>query len=202
LAVICAGHNSLDKPDGTLDAANSTQYVFLYNVAGANKTKPTLLQVIPQSNAHVGLVFSPDGKMLYAAGGADDAVYAYSLTGGIWSLAATIPLGHSNTGVGIGVRPNASGIGISADGGTLVVANNYNDSISVIDTATRTVRYEHDLRPYFADNEGTDGVAGGTYPFAVVVKSNSTAYVSSDRDREVIPSTLPPPETRPICSAG
>jgi hypothetical protein len=82
LAVICAGHNSLDKSDGTLDAANSTQYIFLYNVAGANKTKPALLQVIPQTNAHVGLVFSPDGKMLYAAGGADDAAYAYSLTGG------------------------------------------------------------------------------------------------------------------------
>ena len=54
------------------------------------------------------------------------------------------------------MQPNASGLGISADGQTLVVANNYNDSISVIDTATRTVRYEHDLRPFFANNEGTD----------------------------------------------
>jgi YVTN family beta-propeller protein len=186
LAVICAGQNSLDKSDGTLDVANSTQYIFLYNVAGANKTKPKLLQVLTQTNAHVGLVFSPDGKMLYAAGGADDAVYAYALTGGTWSLAATIPLGHGGVGLGLGVRPNASGMGISADGKTLVVANNYNDSISVIDTATRSVRYEHDLRPFFAYNEHTDGVAGGTYPFAVVVKGNSTAYVSSDRDREVV----------------
>jgi YVTN family beta-propeller protein len=186
LAVICAGQNSLDKPDGSLDAANSNQYIFLYNVAGANKSKPKLVQVLPQTNAHVGLVFSPDGKALYAAGGADDVVYAYTLVGGTWSLAGTIPLNHGNKGVGLGVRPNASGLGISADGRTLVVANNYNDSISVIDTATRTVRYEHDLRPYFAYNEGTDGVAGGTYPFAVVVKGNSTAYVSSDRDREVV----------------
>src|SRR4029453_19110092 len=69
---------------------------------------------------------------------------------------------------------------------TLVVANNYNDSVSVIDTAARRVRYEHDLRPYFAGNEGTNGVAGGTFPFAVVVKGNDTAYVSSDRDREVV----------------
>ena len=186
LAVICAGQNSLDKPDGSLDTANSTQYVFLYNVAGANKTKPKLVQVIPQTNAHVGLVFSPDGKSLYAAGGADDAVYAYTLTGATWSFAAKISLGHGNQGVGLGVRPNASGLGISADGRTLVVANNYNDSISVIDTATRTLRYEHDLRPFFADNEGTGGVGGGSYPFAVVVKGNNTAYVSSDRDREVI----------------
>ena len=50
------------------------------------------------------------------------------------------------------MQPNASGLDVSADGRTLVVANNYNDSISVIDTATRTVRYEHDLRPYFANN--------------------------------------------------
>src|SRR4030081_961201 len=46
LAIICAGQNSLDKPDGTLDTPNSTQYIFLYNVAGANKNKPALLQVI------------------------------------------------------------------------------------------------------------------------------------------------------------
>src|SRR5262249_10205359 len=38
LAVICAGQNSLYKPDGTLDTPNSTQFIFLYNVAGANKT--------------------------------------------------------------------------------------------------------------------------------------------------------------------
>jgi hypothetical protein len=37
LAVITAGQNSLDKPDGSLDTANSTQYIFIYNVAGANK---------------------------------------------------------------------------------------------------------------------------------------------------------------------
>src|SRR5262249_34533776 len=47
-------------------------------------------------------------------------------------------------------------------------------------------RYEHDLRPYFANNEGAAGGVGGTFPFAVVVKGNGTAYVSSDRDREVI----------------
>jgi DNA-binding beta-propeller fold protein YncE len=75
---------------------------------------------------------------------------------------------------------------MSTDGKTLVVANNYNDSISVIDTATRTVRYEHDLRPFFANNEGHAGGAGGTFPFAVVLKGNGTAYVSSDRDREVV----------------
>jgi YVTN family beta-propeller protein len=186
LAVITAGHNSLDKPDGSTDTAASTQFIFIYDVTGANKTKPALKQVIQQTNAHVGLVFSPDGKTLYAAGGADDAVYAYTVTGGTWSLAAKIALGHSNKGVGLSVRPNASGLGISVDGKTLVAVNNYNDSVSIIDTATNAVRFEHDLRPYFANNEGTAGGVGGTFPFGVVVKGNGTAYVSSDRDREVV----------------
>jgi DNA-binding beta-propeller fold protein YncE len=186
LAVLCAGHNSLDKPDGTTDTANSTQFIFLYDVSGTHARAPQLTQVIQQTNAHVGLVFSPDGGTLYAAGGRDDAVYAYTRVGGSWSLSATIALGHGGKGVGVGVGPNASGLGISTDGATLVVANNYNDSISVIDTASATVRYDHDLRPYFAGNEGKSGGIGGTFPFAVVVKGNDTAYVSSDRDREVV----------------
>src|ERR1700730_14358344 len=186
LAIITAGQNSLYKPDGTVDTANSTQFIFLYNVEGSNRATPVLMQVIQQVNAHVGLVFSADGNTLYAAGGADDTVNVYAKTGGVWAPAAQIALGHSDKGVGLSVRPNASGMGLSADGTTLVVANNYNDSISVIDTDARVVRYEHDLRPFFTNNEGTNGAAGGTFPFAVVVKGNDTAYVSSDRDREVV----------------
>jgi DNA-binding beta-propeller fold protein YncE len=186
LAVLCAGQNSLYKADGTVDAAASTQFIFFYDVSGEHKAAPLLKQVIQQTNAHVGLVFAPDGGTLYAAGGRDDAIYAYTKNAGAWSLSKTVPLGHGGKGVGINVSPNASGLGISADGKTLVVANNYNDSISVIDTATGAVRYEHDLRPYSAGNEGVNGGVGGTFPFAVVVKGNGTAYVSSDRNREVV----------------
>ena len=185
LAVLCAGQNTLYDANGNTDKANSTQYIFLYNVAGANEKNPVLIQVIQQTNAYVGLVWAPNGKTLYAAGGNDDAVYAYTLSVGAWTQSAKIALGHNGKGVGLGVQPNAGGLAISADGKTLVVANNYNDSISVIDTATNSVRYEHDLRPYFVGNEGVSGVAGGTYPFAVVMKGNGIAYVSSNRDREV-----------------
>src|ERR1700730_13255849 len=82
LAIITAGQNSLYKPDGTVDTANSTQFIFLYNVTGANKAAPVLMQVLQQVNAHVGLVFSPDGNTLYAAGGNDDAVYVYTKRSG------------------------------------------------------------------------------------------------------------------------
>src|SRR5262245_18024312 len=195
LAILTAGQNSLYKPGGTVDVANSTQYIFFYNVEGANRARPALTQVIKQVNSHVGLAFSLDGNTLYAAGGNDDAVYVYTRSGGVFAAAVPIPLNHfapgatgsaRNKGVGLSVQPNASGLDLSADGKTLVVANNYNDSISVIDTATKLVRYEHDLRPFFANNEARNGGVGGTFPYAVVLKGNGTAYVSSDRDREVI----------------
>src|SRR5215472_5574600 len=59
LAILCAGHNSLVKPDCTPDTAASTQFIFLYDVSGAHQSSPMLTQVIQQTNAHVGLVFSP-----------------------------------------------------------------------------------------------------------------------------------------------
>src|SRR5262249_6383238 len=103
LAILCAGQNSLYKPDGTVDAANSTQYIFLYDVSGKSKQAPSLTQVIKQTNAHVGLVFSPDGSTLYAAGGRDDVVYAYTKSGGAWSLHTAAKVGHRDQGIGVGV---------------------------------------------------------------------------------------------------
>ena len=186
LAVLCAGQNSLVKPDGTTDVAASTQFIFLYDVSGSHKRSPLLTQVLTPTNSHVGLAFAPDGQKLYAAGGRDDLVHVYSKAGATWGESGTIALNHAKVGIGVGVVPNAGGLGMSKDGQTLVVVNNYNDSISVIDTATGTVRYEHDLRPFFPGNEGLAGGTGGTFPFAVAIKDNRTAYVTSDRDREVV----------------
>ena len=97
LAILTAGMNSLyfhnycepGTPNcavGKIDTSASTQFLFLYDISGANKTSPVLKQVIQQPNAHVGLVWSPDSKTLYAAGGCDDAVYAYANNGGSFSL--------------------------------------------------------------------------------------------------------------------
>jgi DNA-binding beta-propeller fold protein YncE len=209
LAVLTAGFNSLYFPNtddltdpnlGKVDKTASTQFLFLYDIAGANKAKPALKQVIQQLNAHVGLVWAPSSQTIYAAGGCDDTVYAYTKSGGNFALSAAINLGHSpsgcgasgtsadETGLGLSVEPNVAGLAISADGGTLVAANNYNDSISVISTATAKVLYEYDLRP-FATSGAPDGTKGGTFPFSVVLKASKVgniAYVGSDRDREVI----------------
>src|SRR5882724_4592182 len=194
LAILTAGMNSLFDSSGTVDTAASTQFLFLYDISGANKTNPVLKQVIQQLNAHVGLVWAPDSQTLYAAGGCDDLVYAYSTNGTSFALKTQISLGHApngcisntanRTGLGLGVEPNVAGLAISADGTTLVAANNYNDSISVIDTASATVRYEYDLRPY-ATSGAPAGAKGGTFPYAVVL-NGALAYVGADRDREVI----------------
>ena len=81
LAILTAGMNSLYDASGNVDTAASTQFLFLYDISGANKTNPVLKQVIQQLNAHVGLVWAPNSQTLYASGGCDDAVYAYSNNG-------------------------------------------------------------------------------------------------------------------------
>jgi len=204
LAILTAGMNSLYYPNtpanitagliGKIDTAASTQFLFLYDVSGANKSKPVLKQVIQQLNSHVGLVWAPDSQTLYAAGGCDDVVYVYTNNGANFTLSKQISLGHApgrcvsnaanRTGLGLGVEPNVAGLAISSDGKTLVAANNYNDSISLIDAATGTVRYEFDLRPY-ASSGAPNGTKGGTFPYSVVL-NGSVAYVGCDRDREVV----------------
>lgn len=106
------------------------------------------------------------------------------------------------------VAPMAAGLAISNDGQTLIVANYYNDSITVFtgglniwmdqwvaDAASAQGAQgllqgtELDLRPGKAASSPSPGTPGGEYPFWVVIAGNSgpgaTAYVSSLRDREI-----------------
>ncbi len=79
----------------------------------------------------------------------------------------------------------AAGLAISPDGKTLYVANYQNDSLSVINTATRAVTNEI---VFFAPGQTT---AVGEMPYWPVVLSSSTGapvktYVSSQRDGQVL----------------
>jgi DNA-binding beta-propeller fold protein YncE len=196
LAVSTAGYNTVYTGDNhrTLDREASTQYIFIYDVSGENKANPKFVQAINQTNAFNGLVWSGDQK-LYASGGADDNVYVYERNSVVptahWVLSATVGLSHNNAGIGSGVRPNAGALAVSADGKTLVVANNYNDSISIIDTNTNSVITEYDLRPY--NTQRDEGGAGGEYPWAVKMKADGTTFISSVRDREVVALDLSNP---------
>ncbi len=106
------------------------------------------------------------------------------------------------------VAPMAAGLAISNDGQTLIVANYYNDSITIFTGGLSMWQQqwvadagsaqghqglyqgkELDLRPGKAASSPSPGTPGGEYPFWVVIAGNSgpgaTAYVSSLRDREI-----------------
>jgi DNA-binding beta-propeller fold protein YncE len=136
-----------------------------------------------------------------------------------------LTLGHSTGGIGLVVAPSeptpvvnsltyaqpcAAGVAVSSDGQKLVVANYYNDSITVFTgglgnwaplgslTAEEpggiTNVGELDLRPGKAASSPAPGTPGGEYPFWVVIAQPSLpagsttttwAYISSLRDREI-----------------
>jgi hypothetical protein len=54
-----------------------------------------------------------------------------------------------------------------------------------VDLTTQLVKGDLDLRPG-VNNPLLAGVPGGEFPFWISVKGNSTAYISSARDREVV----------------
>jgi 6-phosphogluconolactonase (cycloisomerase 2 family) len=182
LAVLTTGYNKYkDEVSGKADPNLQNEYVFIFDVSHG---KPLQKQVLQVPNTYAGLVFSPDDKTLYVSGGKDDSVHTFSQKDSVWSEAATaIKLAHAASGP-TGLSPVAAGLDVTADGSKLVVANLYNDSVSVIDVAKRAVTAETDLRP--GKSGGASGTAGGNYPFWVSIKGNDTAYVSSVRDREVV----------------
>ena len=145
--------------------------------------------MIQVPNTYAGIVFDPSGKSFYVAGGDNDNVHLYNLgANGLWaeSTSSPIALGHK-TANGLGVGPEAAGLALTADGNRLVVANYYNDSISILTKTDGvwTKSAEYDLRPGKISTANA-GVPGGEYPFWVSIVGNTTAYVSSLREREIV----------------
>ncbi|HZR66880.1 MAG TPA: beta-propeller fold lactonase family protein [Terriglobales bacterium] len=187
LLVLTSGYNLMNSSSGSRIPADSTQFAFIYDIS---QNRPVQKQVIQVPNTYSGVVFDPSGDSFYVSGGVDDDVHAYSLKqNGMWAeqTGSPILLGHNGMGVGLDVKPQAAGIAITKDGSKLVVANYYNDSISVLKRNENgwTVANELDLRPG-KENPKKTGVPGGEYPLWVAIKGNDTAYVSSLRDREIV----------------
>ncbi|MBK9966002.1 MAG: hypothetical protein IPP07_14280 [Holophagales bacterium] len=212
LAVLTSGYNRVFFPYGTnanaMNTADSTEYVFLYDISsGAADKAPQVVQI---PNSYHGIVFDPSGWAVYVGGLSDDAVHIITRSAtGTWGLQTgnNLLLGHNGKGVGLGldvppgtvlfqinnqvsVAPAAAGVAVSTDGRTLAVANYYNDSITVFTGGygNWSKLKEFDLRP--GKNDPLQhGVPGGEYPFWVAIKGNGTSakvYVSSIRDREVV----------------
>ena len=169
--------------------------------------------------------FASTGAVDPSASAGDNVhVYTPVASTGAWAQSAQLLLGHTS-GNGLDVQPPAgmqplqpnevvavdpcaAGVAVSDDGRTLVVANYYNDSITIFTGGLGAwkKKAELDLRPGKSD-PAKAGVPGGEYPFWVAIRGNgpgATAYVSSIRDREVVIASLgaTPKVTARIAVAG
>jgi YVTN family beta-propeller protein len=205
LFLLTAGFNGWVDGKGKPIPAASTEHLFVYDVSGAT---PAMRQDIPVANTYGGMSLSSDGKSLYVAGGDDDNLHFFkSDATGAWSEdGSAVAFGHKY-GNGLAknpmvLKPMAAGTALTADGKTLVVANYENDSIDVVDLGARKAT-ELDLRPGKID-QAHKGVGGGEFPYWVAIKGNDTAYISSERDRElvVVALALSPHVTARIPVAG
>ena len=234
MLVLTSGYNRVfDEGSNSLttwEASDSNEYVFVYDISTGAPIKKQVLQV---PITYFGIAWDPTSTNtdpvgsntvahFYVSGCSWDAVNIYSYTGSQWAEENTVEvkneavprlqLGHSNTGVGIGVYPCAAGIALSPSGQTMVVSNYYNDSISIFtggygnwqpeDVATGQPVASNgnppvsnlDLRPGKSLVSPTSGTPGGEYPFWVVIQdtvandtndAHAVAYISSIRDREI-----------------
>lgn len=188
LLILTSGYNqqyfASGPHAGKVNPADSHEYVFIYDVSGP---APRQTQVVQVSNTYCGIAFSPDGQSFFVSGGDDDNVHVFHYSGAAWKEATPpIALGHAR-GLGHGVRAEAAGLALTADGQTIVVADYENDAITLLHHgATGWARgAELDLRPGKSDSR-QHGVPGGEFPFWVVIKGNDTAYISSLRDRQIV----------------
>lgn len=206
LLILTSGFNRLSLPSGRMDPAASSEYVFVFDITGRT---PRQTQVVHVADTDGGIAFAPDDSRFFVAGGVDDTVHVYARLGDHWAQdGAAVALGHKS-GLGLGIKPSAAGLAVTADGARVVVADRHNDAISIVDVKTRAVSGELDLRPGKSD-PAKRGVAGGEYPDWVAIKGNDTAYVTSERDREVdvvdiagcCPPTAPGSMSRPTTATS
>ncbi|HEV2279126.1 MAG TPA: hypothetical protein VGS02_13170 [Acidobacteriaceae bacterium] len=202
LLVLTSGYNRLNNAEGKRDPADSNEYVFVFDVSHHRVRQKQVLQV---PNTFFGLAFAPDGNRFFVSGGVDDDVHVFSRSNDTWAEAGKpIPLGHPVI-AGYYGRPMVAGLAVTADGKTLVAADIAHAAVSLIDTGRNEKIGELVLRPAGAQVSGAQAGVGiqsaaengavssgaaaalahGQSPFGVAIKGSTTAYVSSERDREI-----------------
>ncbi|MBV9949876.1 MAG: hypothetical protein JOZ69_23745, partial [Myxococcales bacterium] len=96
LLVLTSGYNlriETSGPDAGAPVPGDTgEWIFVYDVSSG---PPVQRQVLQIPNSYAGLAFHPNGTEFYVAGGKDDDVHVFDLSGGAWAEAApAIALGH------------------------------------------------------------------------------------------------------------
>lgn len=191
LLVLTSGYNRLNSPEGKEDPAATSEFVFVYDIS---RGRPVKKQVLHVPNTYFGLAWRPDGSAFYVSGGMDDTVHVFERDGAAWKESLPpIPLGHEK-GLAVipnlklqpkGDRPILAGLAVNPSGTLLLAANYENDSVSLVDLTARKKIAELDLRPGKNDS-AKRGVPGGEFPFSIVWPTDSSAYVTSERDCEVV----------------
>jgi DNA-binding beta-propeller fold protein YncE len=181
MLVLTSGYNKFNGPDGKAIPAQSVQYVLRYAIDAAGSR---WLQTLTVPNSFGGIAWRPDGSGFVVGGGVDDVVHVFARKGDGFAERGTIPLGHKE-GLGADVKPQAAGIAVSPDGRRALVANYFNDSVSLVDLDALRAIAEQDLRPGKIDPRQA-GVAGGEYPLAIAWTDAGHAWVSAPRDRQLV----------------
>ena len=187
MLVLTSGFNLYHDAGGKPVPEQSTQYVLRYGISGKGAA---FLQTLQVPNSFGGIAWEPDGQGFIVGGGVDDAVYLFARKGSRFEASGKIPLGHQ-AGLGAGVKPQAAGVAVSPDGRRALVANYYNDSVSLIDLVGQRVVTEEDLRPGKIDPTKV-GVPGGEFPYAVLWADAAHAWLSSPRDRQLVSLSITP----------
>ncbi|WGV28188.1 bifunctional YncE family protein/alkaline phosphatase family protein [Halotia branconii] len=186
------------KPTDT--TTPKAEWVFVYDVSNGKLTKKQQINI---PNTYNGLAWAKDGRRFYVSGGIDDRVYIYASKGNQYLPDAPfILLGHNSDQTApfpsydggllkdtpaetAATGAVVAGLAVSKDGKTLIAANFENDSISIVNTATRKILQEI---KFFKPG---DKVATGEFPFDVALKSTENGaagkvFISSQRDNEVL----------------
>jgi YVTN family beta-propeller protein len=201
LLVMTSGYNRLNDARGVQAPADSNEYVFVFDLTNHRLRQTQVLEV---PNTFFGLAFAPSGNQFYVSGGDDDDVHIFGLEPpGRWVESGTpVALGHKH-GVDSRQRSMVANVAVTANGKILVADDISDNAISIVDLDRRSKVGEIDLRssdvkaPRGGGGEGESGVASADAngaqrgvasaqsPFGVAIKGNTTAYVSSERAREI-----------------
>jgi YVTN family beta-propeller protein len=196
-----------------LNSKNTTgqfQWVFVFDVSSGALNKQQQIQL---PNAYDGLAWDPSGTRFYVSGGQDDRVYIFKATSAGWKIDAPLPvLGHNTIdaaagpgfdydggilkftkagssalvrSLGLNFGPMTAGVNVTDDGKQLIAANLQNDSISIVDTATRAAR---EIKLFHPGSRA----AFGEFPYWVQPHSAIAGgpadkyYITSLRDGQII----------------
>jgi YVTN family beta-propeller protein len=127
-----------------------------------DRSSGRVVQTLPQAAAFLGLVFSPDGKTLYASGGNEDVVYRYAWENGEARPDGKLVLAAKEADKDATRYP--AGLAISPDGRRLYVAENISDTLAVLDLPSGRVLQR---------------LPTAHYPYDVVIGRDGALFVSA-----------------------